>query len=243
MRAAHAAGRDRAQLDTLAALPPGATPAPPGKGSAGELGECRVSTIPARVPAQPAPLPGPRCVLQNELQDEQWGAAGAHGRLRHRPQPGAAPVEGASEQLGSLRGAEITPRETAAPLGCFPKPVQGGASGCAQSASTMAEGAENLPNLQRPRGPPPPPHGLSRLTARVSCQRVIIHRINRSERNQAGRPDISGKPFGPSLVDGVTVLTKPGHLTTLCLRVYKQSAMVSSLALPSVTLGAKCSFT
>lgn len=66
---------DRAQLDTLTAPPSGATPDPPGKGSAGQLGEYRTSTIPAPAPEQPTPFPGPRGVLRGKLQNGQAGAS------------------------------------------------------------------------------------------------------------------------------------------------------------------------
>lgn len=117
-------------------------------------------------------------------------------------------MEEALEQLDSLRGTEITPREAL----LLPHP-----SGVSQRPSREGLPAVPCPCGRRPKQPKTfraycgpwapaspsqamPPEGPGLL------QRVIMHLMNRSERNKAADP-IS---FGPSSAE-LPCLPRPGH--------------------------------
>lgn len=123
------------------ALSLGRDPGSIGKGFRGGAGKVQGFHSTCAGPGAASPLPpAARCPAEQAA----GRAAGAHGRRLRRPQPGAAPVKGASEELGSLRWAETTSREAL----LRPHP-----SGVSQSPSREGLLAVPCPHGRRPKEP------------------------------------------------------------------------------------------
>lgn len=193
-------------------------------------------------PCEPGPLPVPgrahgadialswtRCDRSVPTGKGFRGAAGTAQRFhstcvgpgaafpfpRARASCGTSSGEAASERLHSPRRAERTPREAL----LLPHP-----SGVPQSPAREGLRAVPCPHGRRQKelktfrgccGPVGPRLSCTG-TDRVPCQTGIIHRMDTREGNQAGRPDISGKPFR----HGVTVFAEIRTSLRCCVCVF-----------------------